>query len=71
MNEKNHTKTKKQKKVQGIYREIKRQQQEDVAEAGSTFGNIIVNICVVIILFFFVMSTLFDLGVQVPRFFGY
>lgn len=42
-----------------------------MAEADSTYGKIIVNICMVIILFFFVMSTLFDFGVQVPRFFGY
>lgn len=71
MNPKSHTKMKNHQKVQGIYKEIKRQQQEDAAETDSKFGEIIVNICVVIILFFFGMSTLFDYGVSVPKFFGY
>ncbi|MEK4670400.1 hypothetical protein [Niallia sp. FSL R7-0271] len=68
MNEKAKNKIHMQKKVQGIYREIKKQ--KEIEQDDNIIGKIIVNLCVVIILFFFIMSTLFDLGVQLPEFFG-
>lgn len=68
MNEKSKHKIHMQKKVQGIYREIKKQ--KEIEQDDNIIGKIIVNLCVVIILFFFIMSTLFDLGVQLPEFFG-
>ncbi len=67
MNEKAKHKIHMQKKVQGIYREIKKQKEKE--QDDNIIGKIIVNLCVVIILFFFIMSTLFDLGVQLPEFF--
>ncbi|MGM0852504.1 MAG: hypothetical protein ACQEWI_07820 [Bacillota bacterium] len=61
MSQHNHEK---QKRVQHLYRKKKRE------DSSHKFWTVIVTLCVIPVLILLVTSALFDLGVQLPEFFG-
>lgn len=56
----------KQKKVQGYYRKIKQQNNDD--KYNNKIGSVIVSICVLIMFLLFVMDALFDAGFRFAQF---
>lgn len=58
----------KKKKVQSIYR--KQKNKEKIANELNVIWGMIVNICLLFLFLYFVVSVLFDIGVPLPPFFG-
>ncbi|RIW28929.1 hypothetical protein D3H55_20395 [Bacillus salacetis] len=69
MNPDKQERKQKLRKVQSLYRKNKYHYKEKEYKVG-TWGSIIVLICVVLFFFLFIMSMLFDMGVQLPDIFG-